>query len=114
MLFVVIDRLQMLDNSSNRKQIQELVDALRSEGSASREGPAGHEGSVGNEENYRKENNDNKRDKDPDRLIKTLFTTDGFTDALIHPPGDERLNSTDFTNGEGAGPEIDGIEVGFL
>ena len=85
MLLIVIDGLQVLDNSSNRTQIQSLVDVL-------------HSASKG----------------EPDRVIKTLFTTDGFTDALIRIPGDERMNCMDFASEDGAGPEYDGVEIGFL
>ena len=88
MLFIVIDGLQVLDNSTNRAQVQGLVDVLHSASSP------------GNRE--------------LDRIIKTLFTTDGFTDAFIRIPGGERMNCMDFASEDGAGPEYDGVEVGFF
>ena len=88
MLFVVIDGIQMLDTGSDRVHIQELVNVLRDTGT--------------------------ERNGNPIRLIKTLFTTDGLTDALIHLSDAERIDCTDFFGEEGAEPEIDGIEVGFL
>ena len=88
MLFVVIDGIQMLDTGSDRVQIQELVKVLRYAGT--------------------------ERNEKPTHLVKTLLTTDGLTDALIHLPDAERIDCTDFFGEEGAEPEIDGIEVGFL
>ena len=88
MLFVVVDGIQMLDTGSDRVHIQELVKVLRCTGTESNEKPI--------------------------HLIKTLLTTDGLTDALIHLPDAERIDCTDFFGEEGAEPEIDAIEVGFL
>lgn len=88
MLFVVIDGIQMLDTGSDRAQIQELVKVLRYAGT--------------------------KRNEKPTHLVKTLLTTDGLTDALIHLPDAERIDCTDFFGEEGAEPEIDGVGVGFL
>ena len=88
MLFVIIDGLQTLDRSSNRAQLQGLVDVLRSAGKDER--------------------------AEQKRVTKTLFTTDGFTDVLIRLNGAERMSGVDFFGEGGAGPEIDGIEVGFL
>lgn len=87
MLFLVIDGLQMLENSTNIAQIQALVQALRFAG---------------------------KNHLEQTRITKTLFTTDGFTDALIQLRGDERMSAEDFAGDDGAGPEVDGIEAGFL
>ena len=88
MLFVVIDGIQMLDTGSDRVQIQELVNVLRYCGT--------------------------ERNENQIHLIKTLFTTDGLTDALIYLPDAEKIDCTDFFGEEGAEPEIDGVEVGFL
>ena len=88
MLFVVIDGIQMLDTNSELVQIRDLVDVLR----------------------YA----DKERNENRIHLIKTLFTTDGLTDALIHLPDDERIDCTDFFGEEGPESEIDAIEVGFL
>ena len=88
MLFVVIDGIQMLDTGSDRVQIRELVNVLRYTGTESNEKQV--------------------------HLIKTLLTTDGLTDALIHLSDAERIDCTDFFGEEGAEPEIDAIEVGFL
>ena len=88
-LFIVIDGLQVLEaSSSDLAPIQDLVDVLRFAGE-----------DVSSEQS---------------RITKTLFTTDGFTEGLIHLGGAERLSSVDFADDDGAGPEIDGIEVGFL
>ena len=88
MLFVVIDGMQMLDTGSDRVQIGELVNVLHYAG--------------------------RERNEKPTHLVKTLLTADGLTDALIHLPDAERIDCTDCFGEEGAEPEIDVIEVGFL
>ena len=87
-LFVIVDGLQMLDTASNRAFLQELVNVLHL---AAR-----------------------KIFSDVHRFIKTLFTTDGFTDALMSLKGNERLDSMDFTGEAEGGPEVDGTDIGFL
>ena len=46
-------------------------------------------------------------------LIKTLFTTDGFTDALIDTDMDERVNGAELGVDDG-GPDLDGTEIDYL
>ncbi|KAM0794315.1 hypothetical protein BDR22DRAFT_710376 [Usnea florida] len=88
MLFVVVDGIQMLDTGSDRVQIRELVNVLHYAGT--------------------------EKNEKPTHLVKTLLTTDGSTDALIHLPDAERIACTDSFGEEGAEPDIDAIEVGFL
>ena len=89
MLFVIIDGLQMLGRtSSSDAQAQELVDILRTAGKDESSESSG--------------------------IVKTLFTTDGFTDALIRLKASERVSSIDLTEEDGTGPDVDGVEVGFI
>ena len=87
-LFIIIDGLQALERPSNRAHIQRLVNVLRS--------------------------TDDDAVSERTCITKTLLTTDGFTEALIQLKGDERMDSAEFLGEDGAGPDYDGMEVGFL
>jgi hypothetical protein len=52
--------------------------------------------------------------EDPPRVIKTLYTTDGFIDLLGMLKGDERLNSLDLEHEDRIRPEVDVVEMNGL
>lgn len=88
-LYVIVDGLQVLRRSSSSLvQVQGVVNILRSA-------------------------SEDKR-SERSRLTKTLFTTDGFTNALNCLEATERLDGVDFWGEECAGPDFDGIEVDFM
>ena len=85
LLFILIDGLQVLDTASNVGPLTNFVQAVRD---------------FGNEAS------------DRSRTVKTLFTTDGFVEALTALRGNQRLDALDFT-----GEDLDfadAVEVGFL
>lgn len=85
LLFILIDGLQVLDTASNAGPLTNLVQAVRDFG---------------------------KEARDSSRTLKTLFTTDGFVEALTALRGNQRLDALDFTD-ENL-DFADAIEVGFL
>lgn len=87
-LFVVIDGLQIIETASNRAILAKLINTLRSAGTQRNAGSL--------------------------RVFKVLITTDGFTDVLTSLKFDERLDALDLAGEDGAGPEADGIEMGFF
>ena len=52
--------------------------------------------------------------EDPPRVIKALYTTDGFVELLGMLKGSERLNSLDFEFEDRVGPEVDAVEMNGL
>ena len=85
LLFILIDGLQVLDTASNAGPLSIFVQVAR---------------------DFSKEARDNSR------TIKTLFTTDGFAEALTALTGTQRLDALDFTGEDH--DFTDAIEVSFL
>ncbi|KAL8792171.1 MAG: hypothetical protein Q9195_005267 [Heterodermia aff. obscurata] len=85
LLFILVDGLQVLGTASNAGPLTNFVRAIRDFGEEA---------------------------TDRSRTVKTLFTTDGFVQALTALKGNQRLDALDFI-----GEDLDfadGIEVGFL
>lgn len=93
MLLIVIDGVRMLDRSAaTRAQLKDVVAALTASMNAfaTRGGAAGTSATGGGGK----------------QALKILFTTDGFTDALVELKGKERINHMDFA---GEDDEADGV-----
>ena len=95
MLLIVIDGVRMLDRSAaTRAQLKDVVAALTASMNAfaTRGGVPGKSATDGGDK----------------QALKILFTTDGFTDALVEMKGKERMNHMDFA---GEDDEGDGVLV---
>ena len=93
MLLIVIDGVRMLDRSAEtRAQLKDVVAALTASMNAfaTRGGAPGTSATGGGGK----------------QALKILFTTDGFTDALVELKGKERMNHMDFA---GEDDEADGV-----
>lgn len=86
LVFVLIDGLQMLDNPSNSGPLTDFVEGLHSSAML----------------------------ETSPRMLKILFTTDGFVEALTLFKAGERLDALDFTGEDDGAAETDTIEMEFL
>ena len=87
-LFCIIDGLQFLETKENKALLTDFVEVLHSAGRSI--------------------------DSEAQQVVKTLFTTDGFSDALAILKGRERLDTIDFTGEYGAGQAGDRIGMSFF
>lgn len=87
-LFCIIDGLQFLESRENKALLTEFVEILHSAGRSI--------------------------DSEARQVVKTLFTTDGFPNALTILKGKERLETMDFTSEYGAGQAGDRVGMSFF
>jgi len=85
---MMIDGLQLLDTAANRSNPETLIGVLH--------------------QAY------NRAEAGSPRIVRLLFTTDGFMDALAALNEDEKLDVIDLACEEGSGANADKVEMGFL
>jgi len=87
-LLIVIDGLQLLDTAANHSNLKTLIGVLHQACNRAEAGNA--------------------------RVVKVLFTTDGFTDTLAALTEDDKINVMDFPFEEGSAVNANMVETGFL